>query len=124
MKLCHCEVYSDLSLCACALLQHHSVNIRKCVFFFPTAIHVLSKCGISYFADLTGLLHITIQFCKAVIPHRDYTKLFFLAIRYSKDRTENNVKYNPATKQPWNIPHIVRSPAQRLTSASSAKAKS
>ena len=77
--------------CVCSSSITHLTDENA---FFPTAIHVLSKCGISYFADLPGLLHTTIQFCKAIISRRAYTKLFFLAIRYSKDRTENNLTWS------------------------------
>lgn len=46
----------------------------------PTAIHVLSKCRISRFADLTRLLHKQIQICKPITPHVNYTKSYFSCI--------------------------------------------
>jgi len=80
--VCVC-VCVRVCVCACARAcararSSSNTQLKAENAFFPTAIHVLSQCGISYFADITGLLHTTIQFCKAIMPDTDYTQLFFL----------------------------------------------
>jgi len=70
-KLFRCEVYRGPSLCVCVRVcvrvRVYSSSVTQLTdenaFFPPAAIHVLSKCGISYFADLTGLLHTPIRVC-------------------------------------------------------------
>ena len=54
-------------VCVCVRVRVYSSSVTQLTdenaFFPPAAIHVLSKCGISYFADLTGLLHTPIRVC-------------------------------------------------------------
>jgi hypothetical protein len=92
MKLFRCDVYSGLSLCVCALPASLSWQ-TKTRFSPPQYMYCTSAESLIL---QTSLAYFTLQSSSAKLSHTTHRlhQVIFLAVRYSKDRTENNLTWS------------------------------